>query len=135
MLQLDDPQTAWLMLIARAALASVFLVSGIHKGLWYSKAAAEFERDNIPLIPVTLSGTIVLHLLGSICIILGWYAQEAALALGIFTVAATLKVHAYWKLPKPEQLARSRITINNLSVTGGLLLLVAVGPGSLALSP
>ncbi len=131
----DDGLNAWLMLAARCAIASVFLVSGIHKGIWHSKAAAEFARDKIPMIPLVLPTVVFLHLAAPICIIVGWQTELAALALAVFTVAATLKVHAYWRLPKPEQLGRSRITISNLSVTGGLLLLVAVGPGPIAIAP
>lgn len=134
MLAIDDRQAAWLMLAARIFIAIVFLVSGVHKGIWYRKAVAEFKRDNIPLIWLTLPGTIVLHLIASICLIIGYWTQEAALALAMFTVVATLKVHAYWCLPEEQHLGRSRITIANLAIIGGLLLLAAVGPGPISLS-
>jgi uncharacterized membrane protein YphA (DoxX/SURF4 family) len=65
------------------------------------------------LIWLTLPGTIVLHLVASICLIVGYGTQEAALALALFTVLATLKVHAYWRLPEEQQLPRSRITMAN----------------------
>lgn len=135
MLAIDGPQTALLMLAARIFIAVVFLVSGLHKGIWYRKAIAEFQHDNIPLIWLTLPGTIVLHIVASILLIVGYRAQEAALALALFTVLATLKVHAYWRLPEEQQLGRSRITTANLAIIGGLLLLVAVGPGKIALAP
>ncbi|MDH3747271.1 MAG: DoxX family protein [Gammaproteobacteria bacterium] len=135
MLQIDETQAAWLMLIARISIAVVFLVSGVHKGVWYQKAVSEFQRDSIPLIWLTLPATIVLHLVASTFLIIGYRTQEAALALAIFTVLATLKVHAYWRLPKEQQLSRSRITTANLAIIGGLLLLAAVGPGDIALVP
>jgi putative oxidoreductase len=131
MVLIDDLFAAWLMLVARVAIAVVFLVSGIHKGIWFQKAAAEFRRDEIPAIGLTLPATIILHLSASTCLIVGYLAREAALALALHTVIATLKVHAYWRLPKAEQLGRSRITTANLAIVGGLLLLVAVGPGPL----
>lgn len=134
-MQIDDQQAAWLMLVARVGIAVVFLVSGLHKGIWYRKAIAEYQHDNIPLIWLTLPGTIALHVVASICLIVGYRAQEAALALALFTVLATLKVHAYWRLPDEEQLGRSRITTANLAIIGGLLLLVAVGPGQISLAP
>jgi len=134
MLQIDDALTAWLMLVARVSIAAVFLVSGIHKGIWHKTAAAEFRRDGIPAIGVTLPATVILHLAASVCIIVGVLTREAALALAAFTIVATLKVHAYWRLPKAEQLARSRITLANLAIIGGLLLLAAVGPGPLTVA-
>jgi len=130
---IDNTITPILMLAARVCLASVFLVSGIHKAIWYQKAAEEFRRDRIPAISLLLPGTIALHLLASICLIVGYQTRAAALVLAIFTVVATLKVHAYWRLPKDQQLGRSRVATGNLAIIGGLLLLVAVGPGPLSI--
>ena len=130
-----EPTSSFIIFLARVCLALVFLVSGIHKGIWYQKAVAEFKRDNIPAIWLVLPGTIGLHLIASICLILGYQTREAALALAIFTVVATLKVHAYWRLPAEAQLGRSRIFTANLAVIGGLLMLVAVGGGNFALVP
>jgi len=132
---IDETMTSWLLLAGRIALASVFLVSAIHKGVWYRRAVEEFRNDRIPLIGLTLPATIALHLLGSICLILGYQTQIAALLLAVFTVAATLKVHAFWRLPKPRQLGRSRVANANLAVVGGLLVLAATGPGAIALVP
>ena len=130
---IDDTITPILMLAARVCLASVFLVSGIHKAIWYQKAALDFQRDRIPAISLVLPDNIALHLLASICLIVGYQTREAALALAIFTAVATIKVHAYWQLPKDQQLGSSRITTANLAIIGGLLLLVAVGPGPLSI--
>lgn len=130
---IDESTASFLILVARISLALVFLTSGIHKGIWYQKAVAEFQRDKIPAIWLTLPGTIGLHLVASMCLILGYQTREAALALAIFTVVATFKVHAYWRLPADEQLGRSRIFTANLAIVGGLLLLVAVGGGDFAL--
>jgi putative oxidoreductase len=132
---IDEFAANLLMLLARICLALVFLVSGIHKAIGYQKAVAEFQRDSIPAIWLTLPATIGLHLVASGCLILGYQTREAALALAIFTVVATLKVHAYWRLPASEQLGRSRIFTANLAIIGGLLMLVAVGGGNFALQP
>ena len=131
----DDSIASLLILFARVLLALVFLLSGIHKAICYQKAVGEFQQDKIPAIWLTLPATIGLHLIASMCLILGYQTREAALALAIFTVVATLKVHAYWRLPVGEQLGRSRIFTANLAIIGGLLLLVAVGGGNFALQP
>ena len=132
---IDDSAANLLILAARACLALVFLVSGIHKGIWYQKAVGEFQRDNIPAVWLTLPGTIGLHLTASTCLILGYQTREAALALAIFTVVATFKVHAYWRLPVEQQLGRSRTFTANIAMIGGLLMLVAVGGGKFVLVP
>ncbi len=130
---MGDAISPILILAARFCLATVFLVSGLHKAIWYKKAVLEFKRDRIPAISLILPGTISLHLLASICLIIGYQTREAALALAVFTVVATLKVHAYWRLPAEQQLGRSRIFTANLAIIGGLLLLAAVGPGPLSI--
>lgn len=129
----DDTTTSILMLAARLCLALVFLASGLHKAIWYQKAVLEFRRDRVPAISLILPGTILLHLMASICLIVGYQVREAALALAVFTVVATLKVHAYWRLPADQQLGRSRTFTANVAIIGGLLLLAAVGPGPLSI--
>jgi putative oxidoreductase len=130
---IDDLTNTILILVARIALATVFLVSGIHKGICYRKSLGEFRRDKIPAIWLTLPATISLHLVASTCLIIGYQTRAAALALAVFTIVATLKVHAYWRLPADAQLDRSRIFTANLAIVGGLLLLVAVGGGDFAM--
>ncbi len=132
---IDEPLGSWMLLVGRVFLASVFLVSGVHKAIRYGDAVAEFERDEVPLIPLTLPGTILLHLIASICIILGYQTASAAVVLAAFTVVATLKVHAFWRLPEEQRLARSRIANANLCIIGGLLILAATGPGAIAIAP
>jgi putative oxidoreductase len=132
---IEEPLASLILLVGRILMALVFLISGIHKGVWYRNARKEFETNRIPLIALTLPATIALHLIASLCLIFGFETQIAALLLAAFTVVATLKVHAFWRLPKEQQLGRSRIAVANLAIVGGLLLLAATGPGSIALSP
>ncbi len=134
MLQIDELWSDWLLLAGRVSVAVVFLVSGLHKGIYYQKAVAEFRNAGIVLPRLTLPSTIALHISASVCILCGFWARESALALALFTIVATLKVHAYWRLPEEQRLDRSRVAAGNLAITGGLLLLVAAGPGRLVIS-
>jgi len=126
---ISDATEAWILLLARCALAAVFLVSGVHKAFWYQKAVEEFRAAGVPLIAVFLPATIVLHLLASCSIVVGVYTREAALLLAMFTVVATIRVHCFWRMTGSEHLARSRTAMAHLAVVGGLLLLAVTGPG------
>ncbi len=130
---IDEPAASWLILTARCAIAAVFLVSGIHKAIWYDKAAAEFRRENVPLPEFFVPATIALHLVCSGAILLGLHTREAALLLALFTTVATLKVHCFWRMRGEERLNRSRVALAHLAVVGALLLLVVTGPGRLTL--
>ena len=134
MLNLIDPPTAaWVMLAARILIAFVFLVSGIHKAIWYQKAVEEFTVDGVPMISISLPATILLHLGGAVCLILGVFTELAALLLAIHTALATYMVHGFWRLEGIERLIRSRVFSANLGVIGGLLYIAALGPGPMVI--
>jgi putative oxidoreductase len=132
-MEFDEATTSWVILFARLALATVFLVSGIHKLFCYDKAIVEFRNNNVPALGFFLPATIALHLAGGVAIVLGFYAREAAFILAIFTIVATLKVHCFWRMDGAERLSSSRVALAHLAVVGGLLLLMVTGPGRLAL--
>ena len=133
MISIEEPLASWILLAARSCLALVFLVSGVHKAVWYQKAVAEFHLANVPFVAVTLPATIVLHLLGSICLILGIFTVEVALALAAFTLLATERANGFWRYDGSERLDRSRNALANLGMVGGLLILALTGAGRLAL--
>jgi putative oxidoreductase len=132
-MHIEEPLASWMILVARVCMSVVFLASGVHKGICYGKAVAEFRKAGVPATGLVLPLTIALHLLAPVALITGLFAREAAVALALFTVAATGKVHCFWRMGGDERLAHSRIAMAHLAVVGGLILLAAVGPGSLAL--
>ena len=134
MTPINEPIFSILALVARMCMAAVFLISGVHKTLWYSKAIEEFKVASVPLIPVTLPVTIALHVVASVCILGGVYVAEAALSLAVFTVVATIWVFPFWRHSGAERLDQSRIALANLGLAGGLLLLCVSGPGQYALN-
>jgi len=130
---IEPALTSWALLIGRISLAMVFLVSGLHKSIWYQNAVAEFRAAKVPLVGVTLPATIALHLIASICLILGIFVVESALLLAFFTVIATIRVHDFWRMSGMQRLIISCVALANLGVVGGLLILAVTGPGGFAL--
>jgi len=126
---MEEPWFSWCFLVGRIFLALVFLVSGIHKGIWYQKALVEFQEARIPFVSVAVIGTVVLHILAPAGLILGIFVRESALALAAFTALATFIVHDFWNLSGTDRLIGSRVAMAHLAVIGGLLLLAAAGPG------
>ncbi len=132
-LQIAEPLSSWMILTARLCLAAVFLVSGTHKAFYYNKAMAEFRDAGVPAIGLFLPLTVGLHVVAPIGLVSGIYAREAALALALFTVVATTKVHCFWRMKGAERLDHSRIALAHLAIAGGLIMLAAAGPGNLVL--
>jgi putative oxidoreductase len=130
---IEPPMTSLALLIGRISLSMVYLVSGVHKSIWYRNALGEFRNARVPFVDMTLPATIALHLIASICLILGVFVAESALILAVFTVIATIKVHHFWRMSGMQRLIISRVALANLGVVGGLLILAAIGPGEWAL--
>jgi transmembrane protein len=132
-LALSDPFLSIFLLLIRVCLATVYLVSGIHKAIWFSKALNEFRMAGVSgtWAPLAVLVTVVLHVSGALCLLSGIYAREAAAALCLFTIVATIQVHDFWKLTGQDRLMQSRIALEHLAIVGGLALFVVVGPGKL----
>ncbi len=126
---MEAPWFSWCFLVGRILLALVYLVGGIHKGIWYQKALVEFQTARVPFVRVAVIGTVVLHIAAPVCLILGVFVRESALALAVFTALATFKAHDFWNLSGANRLDQSRIAMAHLAIIGGLLLLAAAGPG------
>ena len=134
MISIEEPLASWVLLAARACIALVFLVSGIHKAIWYQKAVAEFDLAKVPFVAVTLPATIALHLAASACLILGIFITEVALLLAGFTLLATERAHGFWRYDDNTRLKLSRNALANMGLIGGLLILAVTGAGQLALN-
>ncbi len=132
---LSEPALSIVLLIVRFCLGTVYLVSGVHKGIWFPRALQEFRAAGVKdsRVVVAVIVTVALHLAGSLCLITGIYAREAAAVLCLFTIVATIQVHDFWTLTGQDRLIQSRIALEHLAIVGGLLLFVIVGPGMLVL--
>jgi len=124
------------LLIGRFCLSLVYLVSGFHKGIYFRKALEEFKNAGIPFPSTAVIVTVVFHVVAAIFLVFGVFVSEAAIALVLFTLIATWRVHNFWALPEgSERLLQSRFALAHLAVIGGLLILSVVGPGKFALMP
>ena len=130
---MEEPLLSWFLLVGRVCLSLVYLVSGLHKGLYFQQAVDEFHAARIPLTRAAVVVTVGLHTLAALCLMAGIFVQESALTLAVFTLVATYRVHDFWNLQGPERLLQSRFALAHLAIVGGLLLLAAAGPGTLVL--
>jgi putative oxidoreductase len=112
------------MLIGRILLVLIFLDSGkgkIENFTWMAQYMASF---GMVYTNYFLVGAIFLELIGSITIILGYYARFGALLLLIFLIPTTIIFHT--KFADQIQMI---MFMKNVSMFGGCLLLLSTGPG------
>lgn len=121
------------LLAARLCLGAVFVYSGATKLLDWSGTLAEFGGLGLPMVPVAAAITIAVQLVGGIGVALGWRTRAMALALALFTIAATLVGHRFWTMTGVEFQHQFTTALEHLAIVGGFVLLAAIGPGRLSL--
>jgi putative oxidoreductase len=112
---------------ARALLAILFLVAGFGKLTDIAGTAGWFGSIGFPVPAVMAVLVGLLELVGGLAMLVGFKARIAALALAVFTIAATLIAHTDLA-DQVQQL----FFMKNLAIVGGLLMLFSFGAGSLS---
>jgi putative oxidoreductase len=124
----------WVPLLGRVLLSFIFLWSIVGDlGNW-SGRTAYMASSGIPLPAMFLAGAVVFKLAGGIFLILGYRARLGALLLLIFLIPTTLIFHAFWNVPQAQYVSQLINFQKNLGLMGGLLMVIAMGPGRWSLS-
>ena len=113
-------------LAGRCMLSVLFLLSGVGKISAYAATAAYMSSVGVPsvLLPVVIATEV----LGAIAIIFGWQTRVTALLLAGYALLTALVFHTNFA----DQIEMIMF-LKNVSIAGGLLLLVANGAGELSL--
>ena len=115
-------------LLARMLLSSIFLVSGLPKLMHYADAAAYLGSFGVPaqVLPVI----IALEIGCGLAILVGVLTRTSALLLAVLALATAVTFHRNFGVD-----AELINFMKNVAIAGGLLLLVANGPGRWAVAP
>jgi putative oxidoreductase len=118
---------------ARMLLAVIFIMSGFGKITGFSGTVAGIAAQGIPLPEVAAAGAIAVEFLGGLLLVAGWKARWAAAAIFLFIIPTTYFFHNPGASP-PEQAQMQTIQLlKNLSIMGGMLMVLAFGPGGWSL--
>lgn len=120
-------------LIGRILLALIFVISGFNKINGFAQTAGYMASKGLPMSDVLLVITILIEVGGGLMLIIGWQARWAALALILFVIPATLVFHNFWAVPEAQKMTQWIMFMKNLSIMGGLLLVVGFGAGPYSL--
>jgi len=118
----------YLPLIGRTFLAIIFIRSGISKILDFGGTQEAIANAGLPIAFWVTVFTIAFELIGALFVIVGFKARLGAILLLIFLVSATVVFHN--PIAAADQLTAF---MKNLSIIGGLLLIVAYGSGPISI--
>lgn len=118
---------------ARAALATIFVISGLGKLLGPEGAAAYIAAKGLPapMLLALLAG--VTELAGGSMLVVGLRTRLAAVGLALFLVPATVLFHNPFGLTGAEAHMQQIQALNNLAIAGGLVALATWGAGAISL--
>jgi len=135
--------------LGRVLIPLLFLVEGVRK-LINVDAVAKMLADSQVVIPeqiapyLTVMGLTKYQTVGyavaaveiicGLMIMAGLAARWGALILVVFTAATIFFVHHFWDMSGDAFYFNMTEALKNLSILGGLLLVVAVGSGPTAVS-
>ncbi|GMR01379.1 MAG: DoxX family protein [Gammaproteobacteria bacterium] len=110
----------------RILLGHIFLLAGISKITAYDGTMGYMDAMGVP--GMLLPAVILLEIAGGLMVIAGFKTRIAAAALAGFSIIAAVIFHS--DLADQMQMI---LFMKNLSIAGGLLLLVSYGAGSISI--
>ena len=116
-------------LVGRVLLALIFITSGFGKITGFEGTVGYIASKGLALPQIGAIIAIVVELGGGLLLAIGYKARWAALALAIFTLAAGILFHNYWAVEAAQKMDQQINFWKNISITGGMLLAFAFGPG------
>jgi putative oxidoreductase len=115
--------------LARLLISQIFILSGVMKILDPAGTAAQMEGRDMFWIPFFLWAAAAVELGGGLALLIGYKARPAALALFLFLIPVTLTFHSYWTYPAEQQQQQMIMFMHNLTLMGGLILVMTFGAG------
>ncbi len=122
-----------LSLAARLLFVALFLPAGLFKLMGFEGITGYIASVGLPLPQVGAVIAIVVEIVGSAALIVGFQTRMAAAVLAVFTLVATVIFHAFWSAAPEQVQVQQLMFFKNIAVVGGLLLLVANGAGAFSL--
>jgi putative oxidoreductase len=119
-----------LALAARMLMALLFLPEGISKIRGFSGIVGYIAAAGLPFPELGAALAIVVEVGGSLALLVGFQARWVALVMALFTVATGFFFHKFWAFPTDQVMLQHIMFFKNMAITGGLLMIVAFGPGS-----
>ncbi len=126
----------WLMLVGRILFSSTFLFSAIVIRQIFAFELTLFYKVGAGLASfaeIFIVIAVILELLGTFLILLGWHTRLGAAIIFLFTLVVIFAAHHFWTFPSSEVLTQLRFFMSDIALLGGCLYIIAFGAGKYSL--
>ena len=117
------------VLVGRTLLGLIFVLSGFAKIAGFDGTAGYIASKGLPFPQLVAALTIVVELGGGLALMAGLYTRQAVVALAAFSLLTAIVFHNFWAAPQGEQMMQQINFMKNVSILGGMMLLMAFGAG------
>jgi len=117
------------LLLARLALAAIFIPSGFSKLLHLETFARSLTARGVPGGTAMALLAAGVEFFGGLAVALGFRVRWSALFLLAFTLAAAFVSHRFWEFDDGQRTMQYVQFMKNLAIAGGFLALSAAGAG------
>ena len=126
---LDTQNQNLVALAGRILLAAIFVISGFNKIAGFDGVAGYIASKGLPMPQVLAALTVALELGGGLLLIAGYKVRWVALLFFLWLIPTTLIFHKFWGIDAAQVQNQMNHFLKNVSIMGGMLLLMAFGPG------
>ena len=113
------------MIAGRVIFGAFFLIAGVRNFLHFGERTKLLTNYGWPLPPPLLAIGFTVQLLAGLLLALGIWTVTSALALIAFLLAATPLYHNWFLFSGKDRDPHLYLTLVNITLAGGLLLVVA----------
>lgn len=114
-----------LLILGRLLLGGLFVYGGVHHMFAIPAITQAMAARGVPAPRLVLLVGSAFQFVAGLLLILGLYVAPAALALVLFTLAASIMLLNFWDLEGPAREAAKNVWLSNLAIIGGLLIAAA----------
>lgn len=123
-----NTQSSYLSAFGRLLIAAIFIMSGLGKIAAPAMTQGYIGSVGLPAPVIAYFAAIAIEVVGGVLLVIGYQTRIVAAVMAIFAIATAVFFHR--DFADQNQMIHF---LKNLAMAGGLLQVVAFGPGSFSL--
>ncbi|HWH04567.1 MAG TPA: DoxX family protein [Gemmatimonadales bacterium] len=125
----DSVKYGALPFLARLLVSSEFVIALNGKIFGWSGQAAYMASHGMTMIPFFLGAALAIEALGTLCVVSGFRAREAAAVMFVYLGIVSVRLHDFWNQTGMTAGLNTGQFFKNLGMMGCLLMIAVYGPG------